>query len=297
MLMSPNVSATGETAAVSPLPSTSPSVLVEVIVHPVHDTGSRSSVSTASVGTAYSTPTSLPPPPAGHLSAPSAALARAERGRLLSFLVLEFSLGLVEVFCYNYLGSIFCAFMSGTLVLLGLHLTHASDETSSIAPALVSLGSFCAGSWLAGRARDAIPASALIRRCQSLLALDLLFLIAATTVASRGSLDDDAVRYPTITLTAIALAFQMAAQIALSVTGLATPLATTVTHTLFAENPFKRGNGWKSLRRLSQIVALLAGAITGSATTYDSNPWTAEIIGCGFVVAVIIALEIGHRQP
>ena len=232
-----------------------------------------------------------PPPTPQQHPAPSKESVTAPwpRGRLCLYLVLEFTSGFVEAFSYVYLGGIFSAFVTGTMVILGLDLAHASRD---ILPALTSVLCFCFGSWLAGVVRRRSPdPSDILLRTEYLLAVELLFLVPDAVVAAQADLDTSRGQYSCIALTAVAMSFQMAASISLSVKGLPTPVATSTLHRLFMEDPFAPGNRLEALKPLTQVVLLIVGAVVGDAIGRAAEPWYIVMIGCVLVAGVMVAMD------
>jgi uncharacterized membrane protein YoaK (UPF0700 family) len=213
------------------------------------------------------------------------------------FLLLEFSSGVVEAFAYSSLGHIFCAYITGSMVILGVNLADPSDPGAFIAPALIAVCGFCCGSWTAGRIRAFFPKADTLRPAQALLLAELLLLLPSTAVAATVDLSEQRGQYVTIILTALAMSHQMAAQVTLAVNDLPSPLATTVVHKMMVDNPFRRGNRRRSVRPVSQVLALIAGGVVGSELGIRWEPWAAEMLGCILCSIVIVALEVMQRRP
>ena len=213
------------------------------------------------------------------------------------FLLLELNSGVVEAFSYSFLGSIFCAYITGSVVILGINLADPSDPAAFIAPPLIAVCGFCIGSWTGGRLRACFAKADILRPVQALLVAELLLLLPSTVVAATVELSERRGQYVTIMLTALAMSHQMAAQVTLAVSDLPSPLATSVVYKMMVENPFSRGNRRRSLRPVSQVLALILGGVVGSELGRHWEPWAAEMVGCILCAAAILALELMQRMP
>lgn len=88
----------------------------------------------------------------------------------------------------------------------------------------------------------------------------------------------------------------MAASIALSVRDLPTPLATTILHKLFSDDPSLAENRIRSLRPAALLLSLIAGGVTGSAIGRSGHPYIIVLEGCFISLAVIAVLEVLIRR-
>ena len=240
----------------------------------------------------------LDPPASGATSGPPKATTTTTlphpRIRWILFLVLVFNASLVESFSYAYLGHVFSAYQTGTLIILGLSLTQY--EHSQALSAAFSFSAFCIGSFVAGLAEHLSCNPSPFRVLQLQVVLQLISLIPATILS--GLLDVSAVQvqYVCVVLTALAMSFQMAAAVGLKVKFLPMPLSTGITHSLFAQTPWVKGDRQDvSSKQVSQIVVLLLGAVVGGLIGYYRSPWQVLLFACLVVVLVIVILEVVRR--
>lgn len=210
------------------------------------------------------------------------------------FLVLVFVSGMVEVTSYTFLGGIFCGLMTGNLVVLGLQAILA--EVSQVAQPLIALGGFMLSSFLAGLLIEYLGKSGwtLFRRIQLLLFFDFILLAASAIAAGFLELSvGDAGSFVTLALMAPAMGFQLTAGTCLSVPYLAIPVATGTINTLFSDNPFKRTNLEKTLRKTSMLVAILIGSLSGTALSHPTHhPFITLAVAAGVIGLCLGSLEV-----
>ena len=216
------------------------------------------------------------------------------------FLTLVIVSGMVEVICYTYLGGIFCGYMTGNFVVLGLQIIRAT--ASPIAQPLVALGGFMLGSFAAGITLEfgAWRKWHMFRRIQSLLVVDILLLTSSSIVAGILGVEGISGNLAALALMAPAMAFQMTAGSCLGVPYLAMPLATSTTNTLFSDNPFKRSNLDKTLRKSSMLISLLVGSLIGSGIAIPTqDPFITLAVAPTVLVLCLASLEVAlhlHRR-
>ena len=218
------------------------------------------------------------------------------RLRYWLFVSLEVSAGVLDSFSLIYLGGVFCAYITGSMVILGVNIARPSDAGQSIAPPLLALFAFCVGSYCAGRVRRLWPKSAVLRPVQHLLIVQVIFLVPVICLAGAADLQRRGVQYVAIVLLALAGAFLMAASIALSVSGLPSPMATNLVHRVFVDDPFQRGNRIRSLRPAAVVLALITGGTVGSAIGRSGQPWIVVLLGTIISLIAIAVLEVMSRR-
>src|SRR5438445_9056297 len=179
-----------------------------------------------------------------------------------ALLVLTFTTGLVDAVSYLGLGRVFTANLTGNVVLLGFGIAGAGG-LPVLAPVL-SLVSFLLGAGIGGelvkRMQHRHPA--LVARALGIevsLIAAAAVLVAATTVRP-----DDASAYLVIALMASAMGVRNAAVRRIAVPDLTTTVLTMSLTGLAAESPFVGGSGKDSIRRLSAVLVMLAGALAGA---------------------------------
>jgi uncharacterized membrane protein YoaK (UPF0700 family) len=179
-----------------------------------------------------------------------------------ALLALTFTTGLVDAVSYLGLGRVFTANMTGNVVLLGFGIAGAGG-LPVVAP-VVSLVSFLLGAGTGGvlvkRMQHRHPA--LVARALGIevsLITAAAVLVAATTVRP-----DDASAYLVIALMASAMGVRNAAVRRIAVPDLTTTVLTMTLTGLAAESPFAGGSAKDSIRRLSAVLVMLAGALAGA---------------------------------
>lgn len=179
-----------------------------------------------------------------------------------ALLVLTFTTGLVDAVSFLGLGRVFTANMTGNVVLLGFGIAGSSG-LPVLAP-IVSLTAFLAGSTAGGvlvrRLERRHPA--LVARA---LAIEVCVTAAAAVLAAATSIHPgDVAAYAVIILLAIAMGVRNAAVRHLDVPDLTTTVLTRTLTALASDSPLAGGSGKGSLRRLSAVFAMLAGALIGA---------------------------------
>lgn len=179
-----------------------------------------------------------------------------------ALLVLTFTTGLVDAVSFLGLGRVFTANMTGNVVLLGFGIA-GSGGLPVLAP-IVSLTAFLAGSTAGG-----VLVRRLERRHPTLvaraLAIEVCVTAAAAVLAAATSIHPgDVAAYAVIVLLAIAMGVRNAAVRHLDVPDLTTTVLTRTLTALASDSPLAGGSGKGSLRRLSAVFAMLAGALIGA---------------------------------
>jgi uncharacterized membrane protein YoaK (UPF0700 family) len=200
---------------------------------------------------------------------PSAAATLAEQAAAnlrhplsLTLLALTFSTGTVDAVSYLGLGHVFTANMTGNVVLLGFGIAGAGGLP--VVSPIVSLAAFAVGSGIGG---------ALARRVAErhrtyiayALGLEVALLagaaiLAAATNPHPATFAADA----TIALMAAAMGVRNATARRLAVPDLTTTVLTMTITGLAADSTLAGGTGKGSLRRVSAVGAMLAGAVAGA---------------------------------
>ncbi len=197
----------------------------------------------------------------------SATLAEQAAANLLhplslTLLALTFSTGTVDAVSYLGLGHVFTANMTGNIVLLGFGIARAGGLP--VVSPIVSLAAFVVGSGVGGalarRMADRHPAhvSYALGLEGSLLA-GAAILAGATNPHPAGFAAD-----ATIAVMAAAMGIRNATARRLAVPDLTTTVLTMTITGLAADSTLAGGTGKGSLRRVSAVVAMLAGAVAGA---------------------------------
>jgi uncharacterized membrane protein YoaK (UPF0700 family) len=178
-----------------------------------------------------------------------------------ALLTLTFTTGLIDAVSYLALGRVFTANMTGNVVLLGFGIA-GSGGLPVIAP-LVSLGAFLIGAGAGGilvRRTERHPM--LVARA---LAIESCLLAIAAVVAAATTVDPgNASAYALIVLMASAMGVRNAIVRSIAVPDLTTTVLTMTLTGFAAESRLAGGSGKGSIRRLSAVLAMLAGAVAGA---------------------------------
>jgi uncharacterized membrane protein YoaK (UPF0700 family) len=176
-------------------------------------------------------------------------------------LILTIVTGLVDAVSYLRLGHVFVANMTGNVVFLGFALAGARDL--SAAASLVALVAFMAGALFVGRIGIRFDNH---RGHRLTLALAIKFtIVAVATIVAILAGDEltEAARYALIILLGFAMGVQNATARKLAVPDLTTTVLTLTVTGLAADSRLAGGNSPHAGRRLTAILAMLAGAIAG----------------------------------
>jgi uncharacterized membrane protein YoaK (UPF0700 family) len=179
-----------------------------------------------------------------------------------ALLALTFTTGLVDAVSYLALGRVFTANMTGNVVLLGFGIA-GSGGLPVVAP-IVSLAAFLIGAGAGGVLvrRTAERHPGLVARA---LAIEACLLVIAAVVAATTTVHPgNASAYALIVLMASAMGVRNATVRHIAMPDLTTTVLTMTLTGFAAESRLAGGSGMGSVRRLSAVLAMLAGAIAGA---------------------------------
>ncbi|HLX31571.1 MAG TPA: YoaK family protein [Gaiellaceae bacterium] len=177
-----------------------------------------------------------------------------------ALLVLTFTTGIVDAVSFLGLGRVFTANMTGNVVLLGFGL--AGSGGLPIAAPFTSLGAFVLGSLVGGRVARLVEERRLL---SAALAIEVAVLAVAAVVAGATTITPGSgAAYAVIVLLALAMGVRSSCVRRLGVPDLSTVVLTMTVIGLAADSPLAGGSGLGSLRRVSAVVLMGAGAITGA---------------------------------
>ena len=179
-----------------------------------------------------------------------------------ALLALTFTTGLVDAVSYLALGRVFTANMTGNVVLLGFGIA-GSGGLPVVGP-IVSLGAFLIGAGAGGVLvrRMAKRHPTLVARA---LAIETCLLAAAAVVAATTTVHPgNASAYALIVLMASAMGVRNAVVRSIAVPDLTTTVLTMTLTGFAAESRLAGGSGKGSVRRLTAVLAMLAGAVVGA---------------------------------
>jgi uncharacterized membrane protein YoaK (UPF0700 family) len=212
-------------------------------------------------------------------------------------LAVSFSTGVIDAICLLHL-KVFTAYMTGTLILIGIHLGESKPLDL---PPLIALASFGCGATLGGRltrhgfGSSAIPAAVRIRKLAHALTLVTLLVLGAVLLAGFADVAVPAVHYGAIVLLGLAMGIQIAGSRQAAVLDMTIPAATMILHGLFFDCGIAGGKGDRQGRRLSVIVALVIGAGIGAALSLW-HVWAGLLFGALLLAAATIATYAVARQ-
>jgi uncharacterized membrane protein YoaK (UPF0700 family) len=179
-----------------------------------------------------------------------------------ALLSLTFTTGLVDAVSYLALGRVFTANMTGNVVLLGFGIA-GSGGLPVLAP-VVSLGAFLIGAGAGGslvrRLAECHPTLVARGLAIETCLLAIAAVVAATTTVHPGNV----AAYVLIVLMASAMGVRNAIVRSIAVPDLTTTVLTMTLTGFAAESRLAGGSGKGSLRRLSAVLAMLAGAVAGA---------------------------------
>jgi uncharacterized membrane protein YoaK (UPF0700 family) len=204
-------------------------------------------------------------------------------------LLVTLATGVVEAVSYFHLGHIFVAYVTGTLLLFGAHL--AGIGAGSPAASTVALISFLVGGIFGGRLVRRRRAA--VRVLADMLAINVVFLVAAALIAGYGQISTNQVsQYITTALLGVAMGGQMSATRHINVPDMILPAATSIVHGLAHDSWLAGGNFLRGYRRVGVVLALLCGA-AGGAGLAALQPGLALLLPiCSFALAAMLAYRV-----
>jgi uncharacterized membrane protein YoaK (UPF0700 family) len=199
-------------------------------------------------------------------------------------LALNVATGAVEAICYAHLGHLFCAFITGTVILAGLHA--GSGGIGQLEPYIFPVVGFVCGGIIGGRLVK--NRSDTGRTFAYLINIEAAILAAAAVGVALLPIGADTTgRYLALALLSLAMGIQFSATKYLNVADLTLAALTGVIHGLIQDSHLARGQPQRTGRRIGAIVAIAAGAAGGAAIA----TWhVAASIGCAAALVAIAAL-------
>jgi uncharacterized membrane protein YoaK (UPF0700 family) len=199
--------------------------------------------------------------------------------------------GLVDAFSYLALGHVFVANMTGNVVFLGFAIAGA--EGFSIVPSIAAIGSFALGALIGG----SIGSRYADHRGRLLIAAASIQsgLVAAAVIlaALSGTAVPEGYRYALIVVLAVAMGIQNAGVRKLAVPDLTTTVLTMTITGIAADSSLAGGQGSAAGRRLAGVVAMLVGALIGTALVIRVEivwPLVLALVALVVVVATTVRL-------
>ncbi len=199
-------------------------------------------------------------------------------------LALNVATGATEAVCYAHLGQVFAAFITGTVILAGLHA--GSGGIDLLKPYVFPIVGFIIGGILGGRlVKNRTDTGRTFAR---MIAIEAVILAGAAIGAAFLPLGvDTAGRYLTLSLLSLAMGVQFSATKYLNVADLTLAALTGVIHGLLQDSRLARGQPQRSGRRVGAIVAIAGGAAAGGAISMCN---IAAALGCAAALVTVTAL-------
>jgi uncharacterized membrane protein YoaK (UPF0700 family) len=210
------------------------------------------------------------------------------RLHLVLMLALTFSTGVVDAVGYLGLDRVFTGNMTGNVVILGMALTGA-DDLPIVGPVLALVG-FVLGAIAAGRALRASPVGWTHRATWLLAVVAGLIVVSLVPVLLGGDPAPEPILFTVTALLGAAMGMQAGVARHLGVADVTTVVVTSTLVGLAFESRLGKGKGQKWGRRLSAIVLIALGALTGAALLQFGLVWG---IGLAALITVAVA-ALGH---
>jgi uncharacterized membrane protein YoaK (UPF0700 family) len=198
--------------------------------------------------------------------------------------------GAVDAVSILQLGHVFVANMTGNVVFLGFALAGAPGF--SISASLVALAAFLVGATVGGRALKSSSRAGTLRRAAI---AEAVFVAAATVVALAAA--GTGARYTMTVLLAAAMGARNAVVRSLAVPDLTTTVLTLTLTGLAADSPQLRAPRSPTRRRISAVVAMLAGAVGGALLVLHGSTAAALAAATALLVVVAAASVWWRPQP
>jgi uncharacterized membrane protein YoaK (UPF0700 family) len=213
------------------------------------------------------------------------------RWTVVDVLALNVATGIVEAVSFAHFGGIFSAFVTGTIVLAGLHL--GTGGLSTLLPYGVAFLGFVCGAFLGGSVIRGKQARVAIYT-RALLVEALALALAAVAAFVPAQLNAPVAQLLPLGLLALGMAVQFSATRFLDVPFLAFAAATGQVHGIANDLLARRGVPKMLSRRLLALATLLVGALIGALVGLWSVP-AAIAIAVLVVLASVVLARVGSR--
>jgi uncharacterized membrane protein YoaK (UPF0700 family) len=205
---------------------------------------------------------------------------------------LTVATGLVDAVSYLGVGHVFVANMTGNVVLLGFALSGATGL--SIAASVTALAGFLVGAGVGGRLAVASSRHERLWLCTGSAAQTILVGAAAAATIAGALRPDGPSRLVLLALLGAAMGLQNATVRGLAIPDLTTTVLTQTLTGLAADSSFGGGSNPRPVRRITAVVAMLAGALLGGVLILHAGLSTAlaatavlfALVTVGFAVLV-----------
>ena len=213
------------------------------------------------------------------------------RWAVSNVLALNVATGIVEAVSFAHFGGIFSAFVTGTIVLAGLHI--GTGGLTTLLPYGVAFIGFVCGAFLGGSVIRGKKSQATIYT-RALLVEALALALAAVAAFIPTQLNAAAAQLIPLALLALGMAVQFSATRYLDVPFLAFAAATGQVHGIANDMLARRGVPRMLSRRLLALVTLLVGALIGALVALWSVP-AAIALATIIVLASAVLARLASR--
>lgn len=216
-------------------------------------------------------------------------------------LALTVVTGLVDAVSYLALGRVFVANMTGNVVFLGFALVGAPGL--QVPPSLIALAAFLLGAVLGGRL--GVRFGAHRGRLLGIATAVSSALVAIATVVCRAAADPThgGTRYLLIVLLGLAMGTQNATSRRIAVPDATTTVLTLTLTGLAADSSLAGGANPRPLRRISSVLAMLAGALVGATLVLHVGSRTTGMTAAlalatlALLATTALAWQLSHHSP
>nr|WP_229866366.1 YoaK family protein [Streptomyces spinoverrucosus] len=207
--------------------------------------------------------------------------------------------GLVDAISYLGLGHVFTANMTGNVVIIAF--AAAGAPGFSLLASLVSLAAFLGGAVVAGRLELTMRQYPRRRHRWVCIcvAVEAVLLLAAAAVAFAAP---HQARYPLIVLTAVAMGIRNGTVRKLAIPDMTTTVLTLTVTGLAFDSSLAGGTNPRAARRITAVLAMLAGALSGAWLVLHHGlglPLLISAVSAAATALVLLripAAECNHRN-
>jgi uncharacterized membrane protein YoaK (UPF0700 family) len=215
--------------------------------------------------------------------------ARDPVSLLAALLSLTVVSGLVDAVSYLGLGHVFCANMTGNIVVLGFAAAGTPGFTMSAT--LTSVGFFLVGAAVAGRVAGHLTSRT--RLLLSALAAETVLVGAAALITFLAGPAPGWPRLTEIAILALAMGMRNAAVRRLGVRDLTTTVLTQTLTGLAADSRFAGGSDPRAGRRIGAVICMLGGALAGALLFRHVDAALPLLIAAFMTAVTAVAFGVG----
>src|SRR6185369_1573143 len=182
-------------------------------------------------------------------------------------LIVSLATGVIDAACLvNF--KVFTAYMTGTLIVIGIDLGGAAPLA---VPGLIALAAFGIGAAIGGRLirREKREALTHIRMLAEALTVVTCLVLVSVGCALRADVNVTGLpQYVCIALLGVAMGIQVAGSRQAGLLDMTIPAATMILHGLFFDSRVAGGKAERQGRRFAVIIALVLGAVIGGGLSH-----------------------------